>query len=129
MALNKIIMIVDDVAATLDQEKKIIEKIGLPVITASSGAEAIKTIITEKPFLVFLDLIMPDMNGDAICQFLKKRQDLVDISVIMLTGRDSEEDFQRCFRCGCDAYITKPLDFDDVKEKIEIVLDDKGLSL
>lgn len=123
------ILLVDDVPAVLAQEAEIIKKLGLPVITANDGKSALKMVIAEKPVIVFLDLVMPDMQGDAICKFIKARPDLSDVSVIMLTGRDNQDDFQRCFQSGCDAYITKPLDLEEVIDKVNIVLGEKGIYL
>lgn len=118
------VLLVDDVRAVLDQEKKILEALDLDILTAEHGTEALKTITQEKPDIVLLDLMLPGMNGDTICKFIKARPQLANVSVVMVTGQDEEKDLQRCFASGCDAYVTKPIDADDLLNKIQILIDE-----
>ncbi len=123
------ILLVDDVKSTLDLEKSFLEGTDLQVITASNGSEALKMIITKRPEVVFLDLMLPGMNGDAVCNFVKNRKELKDISVIILTAKDDPGSLQRCFQSGCDAYVNKPISREEFLSKIKLVLDEKGIYL
>ena len=118
------VLLVDDVRSVLEQEKQILASLEIDIITAEHGTEALKTITQEKPDIVLLDLMLPGMNGDTICKFIKARPQLASTSVVMVTGQDDEKDLQRCFASGCDAYVTKPIDADDLINKIQILIDE-----
>jgi CheY-like chemotaxis protein len=118
------ILLVDDVRSIIEQEKVILEPLGCEYLTAEHGTEALKVITQQKPDIVLLDLMLPGMNGDTICKFVKTRPDLASIFVVIVTGRDDEKELQRCFASGCDAYVTKPIDAADLLEKVQILLDE-----
>ncbi len=124
--MNSKILIVDDTEAALREMTRILRRTGMELVTATSGMEAMKLLITEKPVLVFLDLILPEMNGDAICKFVKERPDLRDTVVIIVTAA-GEQYLQRCFRSGCDAYLIKPIVESDILEKVKTIFDEKGI--
>jgi CheY-like chemotaxis protein len=126
---NPTILLVDDQKSTLDLEKSFLEGTGLQVITASGGSEALKMVVTKRPDVIFLDLMLPEMNGDVVCNFVKNREELKDIAVIILTAKDDPASLQRCFQCGCDAYVTKPISQEEFLDKIKFVLDEKGIYL
>jgi len=113
------ILIADDMYTFLRLEKMLLEHSGYEIIMAKSGTEALKKTQSEKPSLVFLDLVMPDMSGDAVCRFIKTNKSLQHIPVIMVTTRSDEESVERCRQAGCDDYLTKPITKKDLFEKIE----------
>ena len=123
------ILLVDDQKSIIDLEKSFLKGADLQIITASTGSEALQSIIKERPDVVFLDLMLPGMNGDAVCNFVKNREELKDTAVIILTAKDDQNSLQRCFKCGCDAYVTKPISRDEFLDKIKFVLDEKGIYL
>jgi len=112
------ILIADDMETFLRLEKMLLERSGYEILMAKTGPEAIKKIQTEKPNLVFLDLVMPDMNGDAVCRFVKTNKSLKHIPVIMVTTKSDPESRARCTQAGCDDYITKPVTQRDLFDKI-----------
>jgi len=65
------ILLVDDQKSIIDLEKSFLKGADLQIITASTGSEALQSIIKERPDVVFLDLMLPGMNGDAVCNFVK----------------------------------------------------------
>lgn len=115
---NKI-LIVDDTETFLRLEKMLLERSGYDIIMAKNGTEAIKKIQMEKPGLVFCDMMMPDMNGDVVCKFVKSNKSLKHIPIIMVTTRSDPESVERCKRAGCDDYITKPVTQRDLFAKIK----------
>jgi len=112
------ILIADDVETFLKLSRILLERSGYEIIMAKSGAEAIKKVQLEQPKLVFIDLIMPDMNGDAVCRFIKSNKITRHIPVIMVTTKSDAESRGRCEQAGCDDYITKPVTQRDLFEKI-----------
>ena len=113
------ILIADDMETFLRLEKMLLERSGYEIIMAKTGGEAIKKIQMEKPSLVFLDMLMPDMNGDAVCRFVKTNKSLKNIPVIMVSTKSEPEYKDRCYQAGCDDYVTKPVTQRDLFEKIK----------
>jgi CheY-like chemotaxis protein len=123
------IMLVDDEPVILKMEKEALKPLGITIIEASSGVEAIKKLANEKPDVLFLDLVLPDMTGESIVKFVKSSETLKDVSVIVVTGREDTETIERCYRSGCDGYVTKPINPDSIVEKALLALSEKGIDL
>ncbi len=122
------ILLVDDTEKALKEEKEIIKSLKVGIYTAGSGKDALKVLLAEKPDLVLLDLILPDMTGESILKFIRIRSELSNTAVIVVTARDAKDGLAYCFDFGCDAYVTKPFQKDDMLNKIKILLDEKGLA-
>ncbi|MEM9905477.1 MAG: response regulator, partial [Cyanobacteria bacterium P01_D01_bin.44] len=118
--MNKTILIVDDEAhirILMEQTLEDLEDEGVELLTANNGAEALAMIQTEKPDLVFLDVMMPKMNGFEVCQAVKSDAATQDVYIIMLTAKGQEFDQQQGQAVGANLYMTKPFDPDEVLEK------------
>ena len=122
------ILIVDDVRNIIEQEREILSALDVDILTSEHGTEALKVITQEKPDIVLLDLMLPGMNGDTICKFVKARPELSGTAVVIVTARDDEKELQRCFASGCDAYVTKPIDTSDLLDKVQILIDEFELA-
>jgi two-component system alkaline phosphatase synthesis response regulator PhoP len=92
------------------------------LLTATNGEEALEIIEEEKPDLVFLDVMMPKLNGFEVCQTVKNELGMQDIYIIMLTAKGQEFDKQKGAESGADLYMTKPFDPDEILEKASEVL-------
>jgi DNA-binding response OmpR family regulator len=111
--MDKKILIVDDEAhirMLIGQTLEELEDEGVEFLTADNGASALELIQTEKPHLVFLDVMMPRMNGMDVCQKVKKELAIEDVYIILLTAKGQELDRQRGQEVGADLYMTKPFD-------------------
>lgn len=106
---KKKILLVDDVHLFLEQEKTFFRRGQFDLLIANSGSEALRIIREERPDLVFMDLYMPDMDGDKCCHIIKSHEELRKIPVIMVTKGVNEEDFERSWQSGCDDIIVKPI--------------------
>jgi len=123
--MSKKILIVDDephIRLLLAQTLEELEDEGVDILTATNGAEALKVIQEEKPNLVFLDVMMPLMNGFDVCKTVKKELAMPDIFIIMLTAKGQEFDKNKGLDVGADLYMTKPFDPDEILEKAQEVL-------
>lgn len=119
------ILIVDDedyIRLLIEQTLEELEDEGVELLTASNGADALEIIKTEKPKLVFLDVMMPQMNGYDVCQKVKKELKLDDVFIVMLTARGQEFDKEKGTEVGADIYMTKPFDPDEVLNRAYEVL-------
>jgi DNA-binding response OmpR family regulator len=119
------ILIVDDEAhirVLMEQTLEELEDEGIEILTADNGEAALEIIKTEHPRLVFLDVMMPRMNGFEVCQLVKRELKLDQIYIIMLTAKGQEYDRQKGIEVGADMYMTKPFDPDEIVEKAVEVL-------
>jgi DNA-binding response OmpR family regulator len=98
---------------------------GVEILTADNGEAALAIIQAEKPRLVFLDVMMPKLNGFEVCHRVKNEWRMNDVYVVMLTAKGQEFDRQRGEQVGANLYMTKPFDPDALLKKAEEVL---GLS-
>mgnify|MGYP005843634757 CR=1 FL=1 len=123
--MSKKILIVDDephIRLLLEQTLEDLEDEGVELLTADNGEEALDTIKAEKPNLVFLDVMMPKMNGFDVCNAVKNELSIKDVYIIMLTAKGQEFDKRKGMEVGADLYMTKPFDPDEVVKKSMQVL-------
>jgi two-component system alkaline phosphatase synthesis response regulator PhoP len=119
------VLIVDDevhIRTLIEQTLEDLEDEGIELLTANNGLEALELIKEQKPSLVFLDVMMPQMNGFDVCHAIKNVLGLKDVYVVMLTAKGQEFDKQRGADVGADVYMTKPFDPDELFEKARAVL-------
>ena len=119
------LLIVDDEAhirMLLEQTLEDLEDEGVNFFSAQNGEEAFEIIKAEKPQLVFLDVMMPKMNGMEVCRKVKKELKLNDVFIVLLTAKGQELDRQKGAEVGADLYMTKPFDPEVILEKAKEVL-------
>src|SRR5512136_415685 len=114
------ILIVDDeplMRNLIEQTLGALEDGGVELLTAEDGISALETIKREKPDIVFLDVMMPKMNGFEVCSTTKKDLGLSTVHIIMLTAKGQEFDKRKAREAGADGYITKPFKVDEIYDK------------
>ncbi|MEP7108186.1 MAG: response regulator [Ferruginibacter sp.] len=119
------ILIVDDEAhirMLIEQTLEDLEEEGVEFLTADNGESALEIIQDEKPNLVFLDVMMPKMNGMDVCRKVKKELAMKDVFIILLTAKGQELDRQKGQEVGADVYMTKPFDPEVLLDKAREVL-------
>lgn len=124
--MDRKILIVDDEAhirLLLEQTLEDLEDEGVILLTAADGEEALKAIRAERPSLVFLDVMMPRINGFDVCHTVKREMQLNEVKVVLLTAKGQEYDKQRGEEVGADLYVTKPFDPDAILQLAQRVLD------
>lgn len=107
------ILLVDDVELFLELEKTFFRREGVDLLVARNGEEALKLIAKEHPDLVFLDLYMPDINGDDVCRRVKRDKQQKEIPIIMVIQSGSAKDEQLCQDAGCNEILYKPVRRED----------------
>ena len=108
--VKKKILLVDDVKLFIELEKTFFQrKESFEVLTASSGKEALELAASRQPDLIFMDLYMPEMNGDECCRLIKESEAGREIPIVMVTSAGSEEDRAQCLAAGCDEILNKPI--------------------
>ena len=118
MAINKV-LVVDDSAADLAHIRNIVSEAGCVVISATNGKEAIDKAKSERPDLIFLDIIMPDMDGYAACRQLNNDSATKQIPIIFVTSKNQKADRLWAQMQGGKAFITKPYSADQIIDQIK----------
>ena len=113
----KKILIVEDVEINRDLLEQLLEE-DYELLTAEDGAAAIRLAEAESPDLILMDMSLPVMDGWEATRILKGRDDLKRIPVIALTAHAMRGDEEKARACGCDDYLSKPVDEDRLFEKI-----------
>ena len=123
--MDKKLLIVDDephIRMLIEQTLEDLEDEGVELLLAENGEQALQIITEEKPNLVFLDVMMPKMNGMEVCQKVKKELHLSEVYIILLTAKGQEVDRQKGLDMGADRYMTKPFDPDEMLAVAEEIL-------
>lgn len=102
------ILVVDDELPIIELIQYNLKKEGFTVLTAENGARALELARSEKPDLIILDLMLPDMGGFDICRILRNDSSTARIPIIMATAKTSDSDIVSGLELGADDYITKP---------------------
>lgn len=115
----KKILVVDDEIKIAEVVKSYLESSGYSVYSAYNGTEALRIFEKINPSLIVLDLMLPDMSGEEICETLRKKS---RVPIIMLTAKIEEEDILKGLNIGADDYITKPFSPRQLVARVEAVL-------
>lgn len=116
------ILAVDDDAQVLRSITRILQDAGYTVQTASSGAEALELIGRQRPDLVILDIIMPEMDGLEVCRRLRADPFTAKLPIIFLTAKGRPSDVARGLDSGSDDYLTKPFEVVELPARIRALL-------
>ena len=120
---NRKVLIVDDDAEIVELLIDVLEKDGrFEAKTASSGYEA--GIVTEqfRPELILLDYMLPDVNGNVVCQTIKRNPDFENIKIIIVSGVVKQEEIAQLLKSGAEDFVRKPFDIAELTNKINAVL-------
>jgi two-component system cell cycle response regulator len=121
------ILIVDDHEDNVELLRARLESWGYETASAKDGAEALSTIENTLPDLVLLDIMMPKIDGIEVARRVKNNPDLPFIPIIMQTALDSTENKVEGLEAGADDYITKPIDFPELKARLRSMVRIKRL--
>jgi DNA-binding response OmpR family regulator len=117
------ILVVDDDILVVEALKELLASSGYEVRVATRGQEALEILDKERFDLLILDVVMPKMTGFDLCTEVRKRDDEMSaVKIIMLTAKTEARDLQSEEQCGCDLYLTKPIDPAKLKELIRNTL-------
>ena len=104
------ILVVDDSPTEMKLILAALQGLNCSIVTADDGQQALKTVIAEKPDLIIMDVVMPNMDGFQACRTLKSSADFKHVPVILLTSKNQKADEFWGKKQGADVYLTKPFD-------------------
>jgi CheY-like chemotaxis protein len=120
--MKKDILIVDDSNTNNFLLESILESEGFNTSTAFSGKEALKLISNEKPDLILLDIMMPNLDGFSVLEELQQRTDTKQIPVVFVTAKNEEALWQKAIDNGARDLILKPIDVTKVIDVVKKIL-------
>jgi two-component system alkaline phosphatase synthesis response regulator PhoP len=123
--MSQKLLIVDDEAhirMLIEQTLEELEEHDVEFFSADNGEQALEIIRNENPQLVFLDVMMPKMNGMEVCRRVRNELSFSETYIILLTAKGQEADKQKGQEVGADLYLTKPFDPELLLKKAKKVL-------
>ncbi len=126
MSAPKKILIVDDDAFIRRPLEFILQEEGYLAITACDGPEALRKVDEQRPDLIFLDIMMPGLDGFTVCHTLKNHPQHGDIPVILLSARGQDRDRERGRAAGAMDFLTKPYSPSDLLRRVRDILATDG---
>ena len=116
--MAKTILIVDDEPKNIELFRDLLQVVGYTTVEATNGKQGIDLAKDRQPGLILMDIQMPIMDGFEALRILKGDATTRNIPVIVLTSYAMKGDKERIFKAGCDEYIAKPVDIDELLKKV-----------
>ena len=120
----KTILLVDDSNTVLMLHRMMLSDSKFKLILARNGQEGVEKALAEKPDLIFMDVVMPVMDGFAAVKKIREQPSLKTTPIIMVTTRGEPENVEKGYAAGCNEYITKPFDSLELMAKLQTYLGD-----
>lgn len=119
---QKTVLIIEDEEDAADMFAEMMRVSGYRVLKTSSSTPALTMMAAEKPDVVILDIMMPEISGLDILRQMRKDPALVNIPVVLVSAKSMPADIKHGMEAGASMYLTKPVGFTELKEAIERVL-------
>ncbi len=119
------ILVVEDEPNIVESLSFLMKKAGFIVRVARDGNAAIRTIESEAPDLVLLDIMMPRRDGYEVCRAIRANPDWDHVRIIMLSAKGRDLDRRKGLELGADDYITKPFSTREIVERVQEILGTK----
>jgi len=116
------VLLVDDYKSIRDKLEKELRGLGLVVTTAGNGVEALGLLRSKRFDLLFTDIVMPEMDGFELCQEVRTAPGFQDIPIIVTSTHCDTEYVMKALRLGADDYVSKPVDYELLKQVVARVL-------
>lgn len=113
------ILYIEDNSDNMTLVRRVLEIEGYEVIPAETGREGLAKAYANKPDIIITDINLPDIDGYEITDKLKKDKTTAHIPIIAMTANVMKKDRENVFQAGCDGYISKPIDIDELPGQVE----------
>ena len=113
------IVIIEDEPDTAEMYAEMMRISGYEVVKYYGGLSAVAHLADQDPDAVILDLMMPDLSGLEVLNYIKEKPDLSDLPVIIVSAKTMPEDVEKGLKAGAVAYLTKPVSFADLRVAID----------
>ena len=119
------VLLVEDTEDNRFMMRRLLEMTGYRVVEAMNGEEAVKLARTEMPELILMDLSLPVIDGLAATRLIRELPELEATPIIAVSAHDTSDFQSEAIQAGCNRYITKPIDFNELEELISELLSQK----
>lgn len=123
---KKKVLYIEDNLDNMTLVKRVLEVEGYEVIEAKNGRDGLAKAVENLPDIVITDINLPDIDGYTVTESLKKGDKTAHIPVVAMTANVMKKDRENVIEAGCDGYISKPIDIDDLPGQIENYLKRKA---
>ena len=117
-----LVLMIDDEESAITLGKLLLEREGYRFLSASNGEEGLTLAVVERPDVILLDILMPQMTGHEVLKRLKTVPHTREIPIIMLTAKGAEKDIETSFQQGAIFHVDKPYELQDLLQKIKMAL-------
>ena len=122
---NRIVMVVEDFEDNRFMMRRLLEMSGYQVLEAINGEEAVELAKRERPALILMDLSLPLLDGLAATRSIRREADLRDIPIVAVSAHDTADFHAEALAAGCNDYVTKPIDFDQLETLLKRLLPER----
>jgi DNA-binding response OmpR family regulator len=116
------VLVVDDEPNILMSLDFLMRKEGYQVFVARNGKEAIEIVERQAPQVVILDIMMPEVDGYEVCQYIRQEKGLSDSKIIFLSAKNKEADIKKGYEVGADLFLAKPFSTKNLLAKVKELL-------
>ena len=120
------VLLVEDTEDNRFMMRRLLEMSGYRVVEAMNGEEAVKFARDESPHLILMDLSLPVIDGLAATRLIRKLPELKSTPIIAVSAHDTSDFQAEAMEAGCNSYVTKPIDFNELEELIRHLLTSNG---
>jgi CheY-like chemotaxis protein len=120
------VLLVEDTEDNRFMMRRLLEMSGFRVLEAINGEEAVRVAANERPEIILMDLSLPVIDGLAATRRIRGLAQLGQVPIVAVSAHDSADFHSEALAAGCDAYITKPIDFGELEELVTHLLSRRG---
>jgi two-component system cell cycle response regulator DivK len=116
---RKLFLVVEDFEDSRFMMRRLLEMAGYHVVEASDGEQAVELAVAARPVLILMDLSLPKLDGLAATRQIRRKRGLKRVPIVAVSAHDSPQSRDEALAAGCDEYVTKPIDFDQLSEVLQ----------
>lgn len=116
---NKLFLVVEDFEDSRFMMRRLLEMAGYNVLEASDGEQAVQMAVDSRPALILMDLSLPKLDGLSATRQIRQQKGLKRVPILAVSAHDSPESRNEALAAGCNEYVTKPINFDQLHALLE----------
>lgn len=116
------VLVVEDFEDNRFMMRRLLEMSGYRVVEAVNGEQAVETAVREQPDLILMDLSLPKLDGLAATRRIRQQEGLTQIPIVAVSAHDTTDFHADALASGCNEYVTKPIDFDQLEALLKKLL-------
>jgi two-component system cell cycle response regulator DivK len=111
---KQVFLVVEDFEDSRFMLRRLLEIAGYSVLEASDGEQAVELAVQKRPALILMDLSLPKLDGLAATRKIRQHKTMGKVPIVAVSAHDAPESRIEALEAGCDEYVTKPIDFDNL---------------